>query len=46
MLKSGAEGRAVNTVATEEEIFATPTIAGSALYVRTRQGIYCFRKAD
>ena len=26
--------------------FATPAIAGGALYVRTQQGLYCFRKAD
>ena len=26
--------------------FATGTLADGALYVRTRQGIYCFRKAD
>ena len=28
----------------EEEIFASPAIVGEALYVRTQQGLYCFRK--
>ena len=46
VLEAGAEGRVVNSIPMEEEIFATPAIAGSALYVRTQQGLYCFRKAD
>ena len=46
VLEAGAEGRAVDTIPMEEEIFATPAIAGGTLYERTQQGLYCFRKAD
>ena len=46
VLEAGAEGRVVNTIPMDEEIFATPAIVGGALYVRTQQGLYCFRKAD
>ncbi len=44
VLEAGAEGRVAQTVAMEEEIFATPAIVGDALYVRTQQGLYCFRQ--
>jgi outer membrane protein assembly factor BamB len=46
ILEAGAEGKIVATVPMEEEIFATPAIVGDALYVRTQQSLYCFRKAD
>ena len=46
VMEAGADGRVVSTIPMEEEIFATPAIVGDALYVRTQQGLYCFRKAD
>lgn len=46
ILEAGPEGRVVNTVAFDEEIFASPAIAGEALYVRTQQGLYCFRRME
>ena len=46
ILEAGPEGKIVATVPMEEEIFATPAIVGDALYVRTQQSLYCFRKAD
>jgi outer membrane protein assembly factor BamB len=44
VLEAGAEGRIVNTIPMEEEIFATPAIVGDSLFVRTQGGLYCFRK--
>lgn len=44
--EAGADCRVVNTIPMEEEIFATPAIVDNAIYVRTQQGLYCFRKAD
>lgn len=35
---------AVHSVAMEEEIFATPAIAGDSLYVRTQASLYCFQR--
>lgn len=45
VLEAGAEGRILQTVAMDEEIFATPAIVGDTIYIRTQQGLYCFRKA-
>jgi len=46
ILKAGPDGEVVSQIPLEEEIFATPAIAGDALYVRTQQSLYCFRKTD
>ena len=27
----------------EDEAYATPAVAGNAIYVRTRKALYCFR---
>ncbi|MFN0102684.1 MAG: PQQ-binding-like beta-propeller repeat protein [Bryobacteraceae bacterium] len=43
VLEAGAAGRVAGTIAMEEEIFATPAIVGNSLYLRTQQGLYCFR---
>lgn len=43
VLAAGPNGTPVSTSAMEEEIFATPAIAGDALYLRTQQALYCFR---
>ncbi|MBM3785933.1 MAG: hypothetical protein FJW30_16350 [Acidobacteria bacterium] len=39
-------GEIVSSIPMEEEIFASPAIVGDALFVRTQQSLYCFRKAD
>jgi outer membrane protein assembly factor BamB len=44
VLEAGAEGRVVYSVAMDEEIFATPAVVGNALFLRTQQGLYCFRE--
>jgi hypothetical protein len=43
VLEAGPDGRVLATIPMEEEIFATPAIAGNAIYVRTQQALYCFR---
>jgi outer membrane protein assembly factor BamB len=44
VLEAGAEGRVAASVVMEEEVFATPSIVGDTLYLRTQSGFYCFRK--
>ena len=46
ILEAGAEGKIIATIPMDEEIFATPAIVGDALYVRTQQSLYCFRKTE
>lgn len=46
ILKAGPDGEVVSQIPMEEEIFATPAIVDDALYVRTQQSLYCFRKTD
>jgi outer membrane protein assembly factor BamB len=43
VVKAGAEWEPEALNDFEEDCFATPAIAGDALYVRTRAALYCFR---
>ncbi len=43
VVEAGAEWNVLSTQDFEEEIFATPAIAGNNIYVRTRSALYCFR---
>ena len=45
VLKAGAEWEIVALNDFEEECFATPAIAGDAMYVRTKSALYCFKPA-
>jgi outer membrane protein assembly factor BamB len=42
VLRAGGQQELVGANALDEEIFATPAIAGGRLYVRTVSALYCF----
>jgi hypothetical protein len=41
VVKAGAEWEPVASVDFEDEAYATPAVVGNALYVRTRNALYC-----
>lgn len=43
VLKAGNSWEIVATSDFEDEVYATPAIAGDSIYVRTRGALYCFR---
>ena len=46
VLKAGGQWEVSSLNDFEEDCFATPAIAGSSIYVRTRQTLYCFRAQE
>lgn len=42
VVRAGAEWEQMSTGDFDEEIYATPAIAGNRMYVRTRHALYCF----
>jgi hypothetical protein len=46
VLRAGADWEILAVNDLEEECFATPAIVGDSLFIRTRTGLYRFRKSD
>jgi outer membrane protein assembly factor BamB len=44
VIKPGAEWEIISVNSFEEEIWATPAIAGKQLFIRTQKALYCFEK--
>lgn len=44
VLAAGPDWRVLSVSDLEEEIWATPAIAGSQIFVRTQEALYCFEK--
>ena len=43
VVKAGTSWDIVSLNDFEDEAYATPAVAGNAIYVRTRKALYCFR---